>query len=32
MRDGERCERSKKVDTPEIIGLRVRVRIIMLRF
>ena len=32
MRDDERCGRSKKVNTPELIGQRVRVRVIMLRF
>ena len=34
MRDDERCERSKKVNTPEVIGqrLRVRIRVTMLRF
>ena len=30
VRDNERCERSKKVNTPELIGQRVRVT--MLRF
>ena len=30
--DDERCGRSKKVRTPELIGQRVRVRITMLRF
>ena len=28
----ERCGRSKKVNTPELIGQRVRVRVTMLRF
>ena len=28
----ERCGRSKKVNRPELIGQRVRVRVIMLRF
>ena len=28
----QRCERSKEVNTPEVIGQRVRVRVIMLRF
>ena len=28
----ERCGRSKEVNTPELIGLRVRVRVTMLRF
>ena len=32
MRDDERCERSKEVNTPELIGQRVRVRLTMLRF
>ena len=32
MRDDERCERSKEVNTPELIGQRVRVRVTMLRF
>ena len=32
MRDDERCNRSKEVNTPELIGQRVRVRITMLRF
>ena len=34
VRDDKRCGRSKKVNTPELIGqrLRVRVRVIMLRF
>ena len=31
-RDGERCERSKEVNRPELIGQRVRVRVTMLRF
>ena len=31
-RDGERCGRSKEVNTPELIGQRVRVRVTMLRF
>ena len=30
MRDDERCARSKEVNTPELIGLRVRIT--MLRF
>ena len=30
--DNERCGRSKEVNTPELIGQRVRVRVIMLRF
>ena len=34
MRDNERCGRRKEVNTPELIGqmLRVRVRVTMLRF
>ena len=32
MRDDERCERSKKVNTPELIAQRVRLRVTMLRF
>ena len=32
VRDEERCERSKEVNTPELIGQRVRVRVTMLRF
>ena len=34
VRDDERCGRSKEVNTPELIGqrLRVRVRVTMLRF
>ena len=34
MRDDEKCGRSKEVDTPELIGQRVRlrVRLTMLRF
>ena len=30
--DGERCGRSKEVNTPKFIGLRVRVRVTMLKF
>ena len=30
--DDERCGRSKEVNTPELIGQRVKVRVIMLRF
>ena len=30
--DDERCGRSKEINTPELIGQRVRVRITMLRF
>ena len=34
MRDGKRCRRSKEVNTPELIGqrVRIRVRVTMLRF
>ena len=32
VRDDERCGRSKKVNRPELIGERVRVRVTMLRF
>ena len=32
VRDGERCGGSKEVNTPELIGQRVRVRITVLRF
>ena len=32
VRDDERCERSKEVNTPQLIGQRVRVRVTMLRF
>ena len=32
VRDDKRCERSKEVNTPELIGQRVRVRVTMLRF
>ena len=32
VRDDERCGRSKEVNTPELIGQRLRVRIIMLMF
>ena len=32
VRDDERCGRSKKVNTPELIGQRVRIRVTMLRF
>ena len=32
VRDDERYERSKEVNTPELIGQRVRVRVTMLRF
>ena len=32
VRDDERCERSKEVNTPEMIGQRVKVGVTMLRF
>ena len=32
VRDNERCGKSKKVNTPELIGQRVRVRVTMLMF
>ena len=32
VRDDERCGRSKEVNTPELMGQRVRVRDTMLRF
>ena len=34
VRDDERCERSKEVNTPQLIGqsVIVRVRVVMLRF
>ena len=32
VRDDERCGKSKEVNTPELIGQRVRLRVIMLRF
>ena len=32
VRDDERCGRSKEVNTPELTGQRVRVRVTMLRF
>ena len=32
VRDDERCRRSKEVNTPELIGQRVRVRVTMLWF
>ena len=32
VNDDERCERIKEVNTPELIGQRVRVRVTMLRF
>ena len=31
-RDDKRCVRNKEVNTPELIGQRVRVRLTMLRF
>ena len=32
VRDDERCGRSKQVNTPQLIGQRVRVRVTTLRF
>ena len=32
LRDDERCERSKEVNAPELIGQKVRVRVTMVRF
>ena len=32
VRDDERCARSKEVNTPELIGQKVRVRVTTLRF
>ena len=32
VRDDERCGRSKEVNTPELIGQMLRVRVTMLRF
>ena len=32
VRDDERCERSKEVNTPQLIGQRVRVRVTISRF
>ena len=32
VRDDERCGRCKEVNTPELIGQRVRVRVTMLKF
>ena len=32
MKAYERCGRSKEVNTPELIGKRVRVRVTMLKF
>ena len=32
VRDDEKCGRSKEVNTPELIGQRVRVKVTMLRF
>ena len=32
VRDDERCGRSKEVNTPQLIGQRVRLRVTMLRF
>ena len=31
VRDDERCKRGKEVNTPELIGQRIRVRVTMLR-
>ena len=32
VRDDDRCWRSKEVNTPQLIGQKVRVRVTMLRF
>ena len=32
VRDDERCGRSKEVNTPQVIGQTIRVRVTMLRF
>ena len=32
LKDDQRCGRSKEVNTPELIGQRVRVRVTMMRF
>ena len=32
VRDDEKCGRSEEVNTPELIGQRVKVRVTMLRF
>ena len=32
VRDDERCGRSKELNTPQLIGQRIRVRVTMLRF
>ena len=32
LRNDEKCRRSKEVNTPKLIGQRVRVRVTMLRF
>ena len=32
VRDDERCGRNKEVNTPQLIGQRVRIRVTMLRF
>ena len=32
VRDDDKCGRNKEVNTPELIGQRVRVRVTMLRF
>ena len=32
VRDDEKCGRSKEVNSPELIGQRIRLRVTMLRF
>ena len=32
LRDDERCGKSKEINTPELIGQRVRVRVTIFRF
>ena len=32
VRDEEKCGSSKEINTPEVIGQRIRVRVTMLRF
>ena len=32
VRDNERCGRTKEVNTPQVIGKTVRIRVTMLRF
>ena len=32
VRDDERCGKSKEINTPELVGQRVMVRVTMLRF